>query len=314
MPPARVSVVIATNRGGPYLREAITSVRAQTTPVVEIVIVDDGSPDPDEVRALGADLGARVLRHPPAGVSAARNHGARHTSGEWIAFLDDDDVWHPHKIEAQLAAIDGAPDAVACAAGIWIIDQAGAPSGQEWGAPVHDRVDMLRGVAALPRIAGLLVRRAAFDEVGGFDTRFAHAEDIELMLRLLQVGRFTAVDRALTGYRRHDANTSGGPEDISGHLRALRHQVGHTKRRRDAAHADLLRENLARFRAAIAEGLASSVLAGLRRGHWHRAAVEAGRGLRWAPADFLRATARRAARFAARGPQPIENAAASERG
>ncbi|GAA1468834.1 glycosyltransferase family 2 protein [Microbacterium thalassium] len=308
MSPTRVSVVIATNRGGPYLREAIDSVNAQTTPVREVVVVDDGSPHPAELGAIGADLGVRVLRQPSRGVSAARNYGARHTTGDWIAFLDDDDVWHPERIAAQLEAVDADPDAIACGAGIWIIDRHGEATGTSWGLPASDRCDMLRGAAPLPHVATLLVRRDVFADLGGFDPSFSHSEDIELMLRLLQVGRFAAVDRPLIAYRRHDSNTSGGPQDVSGQFRALRHQIRQSARRGDAVAAGLLRENRARFRAAIADGAAASVLAGLRRGRWRRSAADMSRGLRWAPVAFTRATARRATRFVTRGPRSSEQA------
>src|SRR5687767_910711 len=100
-PAARVSVVIPSNRGGPYLRDAVASVMQQTVSVHEIILVDDGSPEPG-LAHVADELGIDYVRQRASGLSTARNHGAARASGEWIAFLDDDDVWYPEKIEAQL--------------------------------------------------------------------------------------------------------------------------------------------------------------------------------------------------------------------
>src|SRR5690554_6786704 len=110
----RVTCVIATNRASPYLDEALSSVAAQTYPDIDVLVVDDGSPDPD---GLGAVLArhphAQVIRLRAQGVANARNEGARRARGEFLAFLDDDDRWQPERIALQVAALQTSPDAPA---------------------------------------------------------------------------------------------------------------------------------------------------------------------------------------------------------
>src|SRR5215475_7548246 len=104
-----VSVVIATYNRSAQVKEAIDSVLAQSVPVREIIVVDDGSKD-DTRHQLSA-YGDRIVPffRSNQGASAARNYGMRAARGEWIAFLDDDDVWLPTKIERQMALARGNP-------------------------------------------------------------------------------------------------------------------------------------------------------------------------------------------------------------
>ena len=102
---SRVTVVIPAYNAAAFVREAIDSALAQTHPDTEVVVVDDSSTD--ETPAILAAYGdrIRVHRQPNTGVGGARNTGVRLATGDWVAFLDADDVWAPRKIEAQLAAM-----------------------------------------------------------------------------------------------------------------------------------------------------------------------------------------------------------------
>src|ERR1039458_6471559 len=102
-----VSVVIATYNRASMLREAIDSVLAQTEPVREVIVVDDGSTD--NTRDVLSGYGSRIvaLYQPQSGASAARNRAIRAATGEWIAFLDDDDIWLDSKIERQMVIAKG---------------------------------------------------------------------------------------------------------------------------------------------------------------------------------------------------------------
>jgi len=101
-----VSVIIPTYNRKLCLFQAVDSVLAQTVPVEEIIVVDDGSTD-GTFEAVCARYGALVkaIRQDNSGASAARNRGLREARGEWIALLDSDDVWLPMKIERQLEAL-----------------------------------------------------------------------------------------------------------------------------------------------------------------------------------------------------------------
>lgn len=243
-----VSVIIPTNRDGRYLRETVASVRAQTAPVGEIVLVDDGAPAPG-LAAIAAELGVSYVRQDASGLSVARNTGVAAARGEWVAFLDDDDVWHPERIRSQLDALDATPDAVAAYTGGWYMDAEGRPFGAGWPAPAASARDMLAGDVTFPRITTLLIRREAYEAVGGCRSEMEPAEDNELILRLLQRGEFAAVDRQLVGYRRHSANvTNRGLPGRKAAVRGLRGQLRRAGRRGDRALAGLLRQNLRRYR------------------------------------------------------------------
>lgn len=106
----RVSVVIPTYNSASYIGRAIRSVQGQTYPAHEIIVVDDGSTD--ETESVLSEFGSAVkyIRQSNAGVSAARNAGIRAAQGDWIAFLDADDEWLPHKLQRQVELLQRHPD------------------------------------------------------------------------------------------------------------------------------------------------------------------------------------------------------------
>ena len=110
MGPASVSVVIPTYNSGQYLPEALESVLAQTVPPLEIIVVDDGSTD-DTADRLHPYLNLITYKFQTnSGVSAARNAGLQLAKGDYVAFLDADDVWHPRKLEFQMGILTSHPD------------------------------------------------------------------------------------------------------------------------------------------------------------------------------------------------------------
>src|SRR4051794_11272015 len=150
MEPPLVSVVIPTRDRAGLVAGAVRSALAQTGVEVEVCVVDDGSLEPPNVPA---DERVRLVRLPrPAGPAAARNAGLAATTGELVAFLDDDDEWLPGKLERQVAALEAAgPDAVMVACGFeaWDGDRlvaggAPPPRAQPRAAPPAPR----RGAAA----------------------------------------------------------------------------------------------------------------------------------------------------------------------
>lgn len=211
-----VSVVIATNRAGPYLAEAMESVRAQTHPNVEVIVVDDGSPDPDLVAATVETIpGAVLVRQPAAGVGVARNTGVARARGEYVAFLDDDDRWHPERLARHVAAHANDADAVASYCGIRTIDASGerelAPADQ---VAVASRLDIARRRTGI-LLGNLMVRRDHLAAVGGFHTGIRLAEDLDLVLRLAQRGPFVFVPGALVDYRAYGDNTTARHRELT---------------------------------------------------------------------------------------------------
>lgn len=263
-PTFSVSVIIATNRGGPFLEQAIASVNRQTHPVHEVILVDDGSPSPG-LKSTAERMGVAYLRQPASGVSAARNAGAELATGTWLAFLDDDDVWDPRKIECQWAALQKDPSAIACFTGGWHIDSDGNDLQAPWYAPAATSREMLSGQVEFPRIVTLLVEKRTFMDVGEFDRDLDQAEDNDLVLRLLLVGEFTAVDEPLVGYRRHTGNVTRRSvvgREIS--LRMLRDHRKRARRHGDHEAEELIGLNLDRFRRRVAADCVGDVIESLR--------------------------------------------------
>lgn len=179
-----VTVVIPTFNRESVLSRAIRSVLAQTRAPEEIIVVDDGSTDTtvDSVRAGFPE--AVILTQENLGVSAARNHGIREASGEWIALLDSDDEWVAEKLERQLVELARHPDLRVCHTDeIWIRH--------------HRRVNPKRRHAkyggrifqyCLPLCAmspsSIVIHRSVFEDVGLFDEELPACEDYDLWLRI----------------------------------------------------------------------------------------------------------------------------------
>jgi len=182
----RVSVVVPTRDRRALTAEAVESVLVQSWGDLELVVVDDGSIDgtADHLEASFQDPRLRVLRQENRGVSAARNRGVRETSGEWLAFLDSDDLWLPGKLERQLAAVEEAPGWEAChTEEVWY-------RYGRWANPrkVHAKHGGWIFSQCLPLCiispSSILLRRALFDALGGFDESLPACEDYDLWLRL----------------------------------------------------------------------------------------------------------------------------------
>jgi glycosyltransferase involved in cell wall biosynthesis len=209
-----VSVVISCHNGEPYLRRTIESVLAQDYPIHEIIAVDDASTDgtPD-VLAGFADR-VTVIRPPGGtnvGVAAARNLGIRHSNGEFLALLDQDDVWHPEKTRRQVEELLRRPEVglvysrcVAINTDDRVLYQfpcVEPPSGPDLAARVL--MDCF-----IPSPSSVMFRRVLFDRVGGFDESLCFCDDHDFLIRLAEITNFALVDEVLIRYRRHNRQSS----------------------------------------------------------------------------------------------------------
>jgi GT2 family glycosyltransferase len=179
--------VIPAYERAALLPRALASVAAQTRPPAELIVVDDGSAD--DSAAVAERLGARVIRHERnRGVSAARNTALEAARGEWIAFLDTDDEWPPRHLEGLWASRDG--HAAAAHTAVWV-ERPGREHHAYGLTGRHPRVlhDPAPIVADnfIP-LSASLVRRAAAERAGGFDTALTRAEDLDFWIRLLEQG------------------------------------------------------------------------------------------------------------------------------
>jgi glycosyltransferase involved in cell wall biosynthesis len=185
-----VSVIVPTYDYARYLPRALDSVRAQSEPPFEIVVVDDGSTDetPAVLRRYADQV--RVLRQPHRGPAAARNAGVAAARGDLVAFLDADDEWHRDKLARQVTLFMERPSVGAVGCANQVIERDGAVLRTRYFPnPSHDPTERLRQVALRERwvgssCSGAVLPRRVLEDVGGFDERLDAAEDWDLWLRV----------------------------------------------------------------------------------------------------------------------------------
>lgn len=202
--PAPVTVVIPTHDRPELVVEAVRSALAQTRPPAEVVVVDDGSAE-EAARSVARELEGlervRLVRHPePRGGSAARNRGWREGSAPWVAFLDDDDVWLPEKLEEQLEHLRGESADYG-----WTAYRVVERDTLETRDEIRPfRAGLSRVLARSERsCCTLMVRRSVLEEVDGFDESLPRNQDWDLFLRLARRSRGAYLDRVLTVVRHH---------------------------------------------------------------------------------------------------------------
>jgi glycosyltransferase involved in cell wall biosynthesis len=226
-----VSAIVIFLDGRQFIGEAIDSILGQDYPDIEVLLVDDGSTDgaTDIARGYAARFPGRVrvLEHPGhenRGMSASRNLGVRHARGEFVAFLDADDVWLPGKIGEQVAILQEHPDA-AMAYGrteIWRSwDPAQAPKkdgfhplGVATGV-VHPAPSLLANLVEnhyqTPTTCNAIVRRSVYERLGGFEESFRGMyEDQAFFAKLFLEYPVYVSDRAWARYRQHADRSEGG--------------------------------------------------------------------------------------------------------
>ena len=223
----RVSIITPFLNAGRFIEESIQSVLAQTYDNWELLLVDDGAIDASTAIALQYAAAhpdrVRYLSHEHRqnrGASASRNLGARHARGEYLAFLDADDVYLPRKLEVQVPILDAHPDvAMLYAATEYWYSWSGRPddAGRDWvwrryGAkpdtaiePPKMLVRFLEDGGTVPCMGGVLVRRAAVQSVGGWEESFRRiCTDQVFHAKLCLNFPVMIVDVCLDRYRQHE--------------------------------------------------------------------------------------------------------------
>jgi glycosyltransferase involved in cell wall biosynthesis len=204
----KISVVIPAYNAERFLPRCLKSVFAQTLKPDEVIVVDDGSTD--NTAALAVQLGAIVISQSNSGIAATRNIGIQKASCEWIALLDADDLWAPEKLERQVALIRS--ETVLVYTGIRIFDDHGIRSEKPAVDPVEVR-KLLRYCNPITP-SSVILRRKAFDNVGGFRKGLDACEDWGLWFRMLPQGQFEAVPEPLTDYYVYPNSLSTNPEKM----------------------------------------------------------------------------------------------------
>ncbi len=274
---ADISVIIPAYNRGALIGPTLDSVRAQSYPDYELIVVDDGSTDDTIDRILAAarsDQNAPplvLLTIPHSGAGAARNAGLGQATGQYIAFLDSDDVWDPCFLEEMHAKLGRHPDAgfVYC----------------DYGTFDQEGIKRRRNLFPEQKIAGnlfaalleedflctgaLLFRRECFDRAGLFDSTLSVSEDWDMWLRIAQSMSAICLDEPLVRIRLDSGHASRNPEVIyTLNLRVLakiRRLFPESHRR---ARPRIRRQQM-RFHRALADYYRSN-------GQWRRAARHLG--------------------------------------
>jgi glycosyltransferase involved in cell wall biosynthesis len=289
-----VSVVVASNRASPFLVEALNSVAAQTYPHLEIIVVDDGSDDPEFITDVTRSMSeVTVVRQRPSGVAVARNVGAALATGEFLVFLDDDDRWHPERIQLQLRAFENAPDAVACYCGMQSIDEAGNVVAEADQVAVSDEYDVARRATGII-LPNVLMRRTAFERVGGFHPAIRLAQDLDLILLLARQGRFVFSPEVLVDYRAHSNNNTRRYRELCRSISEVVHlHLWNAIERNDDALASAYRESLLSNQRFAWWSAIRAARTSLARGHAGSAIGDVAWAIRFAPGGPPSAALRR---------------------
>lgn len=208
----RISVLMAVYNGQRFLKAAVESILAQSFEDFEFIIVDDGSTDRSPAllrRYADRDPRIRLVSLPHAGLTRSLNQGLAIARGELVARMDADDVARPQRFARQVAFLDAHPDIVLVGCAHELIDandhilQTEIPASDDQA--IQER--HLRGLTSICHPC-VMARRAALSEIGGYDERYPAAQDLDLYLRLGEIGKLANLPQVLMQYRFHRDSTS----------------------------------------------------------------------------------------------------------
>lgn len=220
-----VSVIIPTYKRTDYLKLTLQSIQNQTFKDFEIIVVDDGTPNEENFFLCQTFEKVKYIKiENSRGPAKPRNVGIREAKGKYIAFVDDDDLWLPSKLEKQVAVLDNNPDFGLVHCCCQIIDENGIDKKEIIGRPgspdvKHGDVSMRMMGNWTIMMPTPLVRKSIIEKVGFFNEEIPPAfEDIEYWTRCSFFTSFNYIDEPLVHYRVHTNNISTdakGHEDLS---------------------------------------------------------------------------------------------------
>lgn len=222
MPEPAATVVVASHNGEKFLAETLESAFAQSFDSFEVVFVDDGSED--GTAEIAQSFPVRYVHQSNLGLAAARNTGLENARGEFIAFLDDDDILPPTKLELQVGYLRQHPE-IGCVLGRqeWIFDGVTPPNFQH--DPIFGELGGIQFVTAM-------IRRQVLQDMGGFDPSFRYAEDRDLFIRLREHDVEIAVlPNVVLRKRLHGSNMTMNAPTTHPMLRSLREKLERERQR-----------------------------------------------------------------------------------
>ena len=214
MPGLKVDVVIPAFNAERWIYEAVKSTQEQTLAPAKIIVVDDGSMDRtgEIVKSIALrDDRVSYIRIDQSGASVARNTGILHSSSEFIAFLDADDVWLPRKLELQMEVFSKSKRSLGFVhSAYFMMDRDGKPLKRARVFSPKLRGDLflsiLEGYPVSGSASSVVARRERLDEAGYFDERLFFGEDLDLWIRLARVDGVDFTPEPVVGIRTHRAS------------------------------------------------------------------------------------------------------------
>ena len=216
----KVSIIVPVYNGKQYIESAIHSLLGEDFTNFEIIIVDDGSTD-ETSNLIKKNFGSSILlvRKTNGGACSAINEGVRHSTGEYIAFCDQDDIWDSTKLKKQVDYLESHPAVGMVYSDAFVIDENGHRLGKTWME--SRRVEYVdggyeecamrlfeRNFICAPLV--VMIRKSVIEEIGPFNERFSSAYDYEYWFRVLEGGvSIGFIDEPLASWRTHGGQESG---------------------------------------------------------------------------------------------------------
>jgi glycosyltransferase involved in cell wall biosynthesis len=205
-PPA-VSVLLPVFNGIRHLREAVDSILGQTFADFEFVIIDDGSTDgsPAVLREYAqADSRIRLVSRPNKGLTVTLNEGVGMANAPLLARMDADDIALPQRLEKQVTYMREHPDCVLLGSAVTLIDPEGLPIRQMCSERTHEEIDHAHLNRGWPIVhPAVMMQTAAVRQIGGYRDQYDTLEDLDLFLRLAEIGKLANLPDLLLKYRQH---------------------------------------------------------------------------------------------------------------
>lgn len=254
-----VSVVISAYNRPDYLIESLMSVLNQTAPILEIIIVDDCSPTPLQKVLDGfPNTNIQYIKSEKNfGANHSRNVGLEHATGDWVAFLDDDDVWLPNKIESQILMLNSSPDSIGGLCSYKYLND----DTDRLSVPRESEIDLEKLKVTNPYCgtSGFIVKRDVLLKAQ-FDEELPCGQDWDMLIRLCLIGKVLYNTSPLFLYRR------GSHEGITTKAKTLKIEDVYPRLRSSYKHKDWMGKKA--FNQRVAAQMMSFIFHKKKKGQW----------------------------------------------
>jgi len=205
----RVSVIIPTYNRAKYISEAIGSIMSQTYNDYEIIVVDDGSTDNTKEVLKKYKEKIKYVCQKNQGSAAARNRGVKESRGEFIAFVDSDDLLMPRCFELQVQALEKNPQAAFAYGKSGLVDEGGRCIKKIFSTKKRRSGNIFEDLlfGSCIRTDTAMFRKACFNDIGGYDKSLLRAQDWDMYLRMCKKYEVVFIDEVVAQYRYHGSNS-----------------------------------------------------------------------------------------------------------